>query len=156
MTNGQQEPKPSWDWASRNWLQLLTIAALILAVSIVFFLVVLGGKLAFPTPAKDASLASFNLAVGSYLIQWGLALTIVAFVPALLFGILGSFQVSPRADTGTPPNVMGPLSDLLSAIPGLLKIPGGFGIVLILIGAAMATGTVFTGADAMANPAASP
>lgn len=156
---GQPDTRPPWEWLLANWKLLLGLAAAILVAGVVLFAIV--GLLGFPDlPAgEEPTVESANIAVGANLVRWGLAISILSFIPALLLSLIGAFRIEQvRQETGgdlAAQNV-NPVVEVIKLVPDLLKVPGGFGIALALIGAIIMTGTALGGGDAEATPTPTP
>lgn len=155
---GEPDTRPSWEWLLANWKLLSGLAAAILLAGVVLFAIV--GLLGFPDlPAgEEPTVESANIAVGANLVRWGLAISILSFIPALLLSLIGAFRIEQvRQETGgdlASQNV-NPVVEVIKLVPDLLKVPGGFGIALALIGAIIMTGTAL-GGDAEATPTPAP
>jgi hypothetical protein len=104
------------------------------------------GLTVFPQAAPltaGSTVDQTNAAVGAFLILAGVVLTVVAFIPALVLTILSSFEL--RRAAPPKPGARGPLGDAIgsaiAAIPDLLKLPAGFGVVLVLLGVILMSAT---------------
>lgn len=154
--NGDKDTRPSWVWLTANWHVVSALAAATLGLSVVFFVMV--GALGFPvlTPGENPTVESANIAVGSNLVRWGLAITLLAFIPALLLSFIGAFRVEQVQVEETQGFEGGGsvVVEVIKAVPDLLKVPGGFGIALALIGAIIMTGTAL--GDGAPDPTPSP
>lgn len=144
-TPGGDQEKVPWSWAVNNWKTLAALAVTILAVVLIIFAAV--RLLGFPNvaaPSADSTVAQVNSSVGAHLVEWGLVLTIVSFIPVLLLSLLAGFKIEERAKeregeegfTGVEL-----VREIIAGVPNLLKIPGGFGVVLILLGVLLMSAT---------------
>lgn len=157
-------PKLPWSWAVANWSVLLVAAVLIVvALGVIYVVVNALGYPKLPALATTSTVEQVNSSVGATLVQWGLALTLVAFIPALILSVLGAFkieEVRKPDEKGGGEEIQGfpeAIKEIVTAVPALLKIPGGFGVVLILLGVLLMSATALGGeGDRAGSPSPGP
>ena len=158
-TTDPPDTRPSWAWLVKQWPKLAALSAIIVVLLVLLFLAV--GLLGFPEleAGTEPTVESANIAVGSNLVRWGLAVALLAFVPALLLSFVGAFRVEEikRLDENGVAVSGGTIVEVIKAVPELLKVPGGFGIALALIGAIIMAGTALGGdSDESVPPTSTP
>ena len=153
ITPPGQQTLASWDWVRQHWPDLAILVGSVVGVIVLLWLFL--GLTVFPRAAPltdESTVDQTNAAVGAFLILAGVVLTMVAFVPALVLTILSSFDLR----TAPPrPGARGGLGETIgaaiAAIPDLLKLPAGFGVVLVLLGVILMSATTLA-----SEPGASP
>lgn len=151
-----EKPEPQIALGPGGVFAALVIGGAVLAVLAYLYLV------AFPAPvlvdAADPEKTSSQL--GYYLARWGLALTLLGFVPVTVAWVLRTFTWKPAGRAKEAAETAAgtvPWDKLFEAIPGLIKTPVGIGITLILIGALLLVGgSVGSQEDPASSPSPSP